>query len=547
MLKFFDSKSEKIKPIVLLVLDGWGVAPDSQGNAITLAKTPNMDSYKSYPHGELIASGESVGLPANEAGNSEVGHLTIGAGRVVYQSLPRINIAIKEGTFYENQAFLAAAAHVIRYQSKFHIMGLVSSGTVHSSNEHLYALLEFCKRNKIAKVNVHLFTDGRDAPPDNGIKVVKEIEAKLEEIGVGQIASLCGRFYAMDRDGRWDRTKRAYDALVDGVGKKAVSAVEAMEASYKANQTDEFIEPTLITRSSSTANLGPHSQVTAGTIDNNDAVVFFNFRIDRPRQLTKAFTISNFDDAKKTFVRGRKLKNLFFVSMTEYEKGLPVSAIAYPPTKVQDTLGQLIANDGLKQMRLAESEKERMVTFYFNGMNDDPFKGEERDIVASPKVETYDKKPEMSVGKIVSRFKRYIGRNKYQLFVMNFANPDMVSHSGNIKATVNAIELVDKEIGEVVKTTLSKDGIVLITADHGNAEELLSYPTKSFFVTTETGTVNTEHSNNPVPIYIIGKTLSGNNLGGIRGSLADVAPTILYLMGRSIPSEMKGKNLLKKN
>lgn len=545
MVKLFDSHSEKIKPIVLLVLDGWGVAPDSQGNAITLAKTPNMDSYKSYPHGELIASGESVGLPANEAGNSEVGHLTIGAGRVVYQSLPRINIAIKEGTFYENQAFLAAAAHVIRYQSKFHIMGLVSSGNVHSSNEHLYAMLEFCKRNKIAKVNLHLFTDGRDAPPDDGIKVIQEIVGKIEEIGVGQIASLSGRFYAMDRDGRWDRTKRTYDALVGGVGKKAGSAVEAMDASYQASQTDEFIEPTLITRNSSTANLGPRSQVAAGIIEDNDAVVFFNFRIDRPRQLTKAFTMPNFDNAEKTFVRATVLKNLFFVTMTEYEKTIPVSAIGFPPMKVSDTLGELLANDGMKQIRLAESEKERMVTFYFNGMRDEAFKGEERDIVASPKVETYDKKPEMSVGKIASHFKRNIGRNKYHLFVMNFANADMVSHSGNIKETVTAIELTDKAIGEVVKATLAKDGIVVVTADHGNAEELLSYPTKSFFVTTETGTVNTEHSNNPVPIYIIGKSHSGNRLGDLRGSLADIAPTILYLMGKSIPPEMKGKNLLK--
>lgn len=546
MFSFSGLRKNNIRPMVLIALDGWGKAPLSEGNAIEKAKKPNIDSYKKYPNGELIASGESVGLPANEVGNSEVGHLTIGAGRVVYQSLPRINIAIKEGSFFENKAFLSAIAHVVRNQSRLHIMGLVSSGTIHSSNAHLYALLEFCKKNKMGNVNLHLFTDGRDAPPNDGAKVVGQIENKMAELNIGSISTIAGRYYAMDRDGRWDRTKRAYDAIVSGTGLKANSAVEAVNLSYQRGQTDEFIEPTVIFKSSSTGNLGPVSQKTAGIVDDNDAVIFFNFRIDRPRQLSQAFTLSNFD-SQKTFNRGKVPKNIYFVTMTEYQKGLPVSAIAYPPQSVNETLSEIVANEGLKQIRIAESEKERMVTFYFDGLREEQFSGEDVEIVASPKVETYDKKPEMSAGKIVTRFKKNLRRNKYHFFVLNFANPDMVAHSGNIEKTIEAVEAVDKAVGEIVKLTLGKGGTVAITADHGNAEELLSYPTKSFFVTSKSGLVNTEHSNNPVPIFIINNNLVGKALSGLKGSLADIATTILPLMGLSPSSEMTGKDLLEQN
>lgn len=529
-----------------MVLDGWGKAPLSEGNAIEKANKTNMDSYKQYPHGELIASGESVGLPANEAGNSEVGHLTIGAGRVVYQSLPRINIDIKEGSFFENRAFLSALAHVVKNQSKLHIMGLVSSGTIHSSIEHLYALMDFCKRNKMRNVNLHLFTDGRDAPPNDGVKVVGQVENKLNDLNIGSIATIAGRYYGMDRDGRWDRTKKAYDAIVSGIGLQANSAVEAVDRSYQRGQSDEFIEPTVIVKPSSTGSLGPVSQKIVGVVDDNDAVIFFNFRIDRTRQLSQAFTLPNFDN-EGTFIRGKKPKNIFFVSMTEYQKGLPVSAIAYPPQKVNVTLSELFANEGLKQIRIAESEKERMVTFYFDGLREEKFPGEDVEIVASPKVATYDKKPEMSAGKIVGRFKRYVRRNKHHFYMLNFANPDMVAHSGNIEKTIEAIGVVDKAIGEIVKKTLERNGTVVITADHGNAEELLTYPTKSFFVTSKSGLINTEHSNNPVPIFIINNNLKGKALGSLRGSLADVATTILPLLGLSPSPEMTGKDLLKAN
>ena len=528
--------------MVLLILDGWGVAPASEGNAITQAKTPNMDSYTNYPNGELIASGETVGLPANEAGNSEVGHLTIGAGRVIYQSLPRINIAIKDGSFFDNKAFLSALAHVVKNQSKLHLMGLVSSGTIHSSIEHLYALLEFCKRNKLTGLKLHLFTDGRDAPPNDAVKVISQIEERLIDLRIGSISSISGRFYGMDRDGRWERTKKAYDAIVSGVALQASSAVEAVDTAYQRGQTDEFIEPTILVKPSSTGNLGPVSQKIAVTVDDNDAVIFFNFRIDRPRQLSQALTLENFE-SQKTFTRNKRPRNLFFVTMTEYQKNLPVSAIAFPAQKVNSTLSEVLATEGLKQMHMTESEKERMVTFYFDGLRSARFKGEDVEIIASPRVTTYDKKPEMSVLKTLKRFKRFIRRNKYHFYLLNFANADMVAHSGNVAATIKAIEVVDKVVGEVVNAILERGGTVVITADHGNAEELLTYPTKSFFVTSQSGNVNTEHSNNLVPIYIIGKSLKGKKLGNSKGSLADVATTILPLMGLKPPPEMNGRDL----
>jgi len=553
----FLKKNKNIKPIVLLILDGFGIAPASAGNAITQAKTPNIDNIKQkYLYSELIASGESVGLPANEAGNSEVGHLTIGAGRVIYQSLPRINMSIEDGSFYDNRALNNALKHVFKFNSRLHIMGLISSGTVHSSAEHLYALLDFCFRNKQRNVCLHIFTDGRDAPPKDGIEVIEKIESKLDELKIADICTISGRYFAMDRDARWDRTKKTYDAIVTAKGRVFNSATEAVKAFYDSGITDEFIEPSII----KTKNL---KQDYTG-VNDNDAAVFFNFRIDRPRQLTAAFVIEDFEQIKTfqfaevpyehgrkneskagpTFIREKKPKNLYFVTMTEYQKDLPVSDIAFPPEDITDTLPELLSRKSLGQLHLAESEKERMVTFYFNGMKEEKFPGEDDLIIPSVKVATYDKKPEMSAYRITKVLKKNINKDIYNFLVVNFANPDMVAHSGDLKASIKAIETVDKCLGEIIKFTLNSDGAVFISADHGNAEELLTFPTGAYFFTTEEGSINTEHSNNPVPFYIISKNFEKSSLKLPPGSLADIAPTILAYMGIAKPEVMRGNNLL---
>lgn len=564
MFAALNSSNKKIKPVVLLVLDGWGVAPKSPGNAISEARKPNFDKYmSSYPHGELIASGESVGLPANEAGNSEVGHLTIGAGRVIYQSLPRINMAIEDETFYDNKAFLAAIRHTSTYKSRLHLIGLVSSGTVHSANEHLYALMELCVKRKVTGISLHLFTDGRDAPPTDAIKVIAEIEDKLEELNIGRIATISGRYFAMDRDGRWERTQKCYEALVLGVGIRAKDSQSAIRASYTRGKTDEFIEPMVIVPDSMSSRLGPVSALGSGTINDNDAVIFFNFRIDRPRQLTMAFTLPDFEKLKEvefgyiphegkkevgktegpTFQRAKWPKNLFFVTMTEYQKNLPVSAVAFPPQDVGNSLPEIISKYKLNQAHIAESEKERMLTFYFDGMKEARLPQEDVEIIASPNVATYDQEPQMSVFKLVKKFKKLIGKEKYHFFVLNFANPDMVGHSGNLEKTIAAIEFCDRAIGEVVEATLRKNGTFILTADHGNAEQLITYPTKAFFITSSRGVVNTEHSNNPVPILIVHRNLERKTIA-LNGDLSDVAPTILNLMGLPIPQVMTGRDLL---
>jgi len=545
-----------IKPVVLLVLDGYGIAPASQGNAITQAKKPNIDSFaSSYFRGELIASGESVGLPANEVGNTEVGHLSLGAGRTIFQDLVRINKSIKDESFYDNRALLQALDHVKKNNSKFHVIGLVGSGNVHSSIEHFWAIMEFCKRQNLTNVYLHLITDGRDSPPEEGIGVVQKIETQLGVSRIGKVATISGRYFAMDRDKRWERIQKEYEALVLGKGTSVSSAVEALKRSYAAKKSDEFVEPAVIKT--------PEGKPVA-TIDDNDAVIFFNFRIDRPRELTMAFVLGNFesltsfnfgDDPEQggrregqiefgtTFKREKRPKNLFFVTMTEYIKNLPVSAIAFPKEIVPDGLGEVLARNGLKQMRLAESEKERFITYYFDGMKEERFNGEDVQIVPSPKVATYDKKPEMSVFGVVEEFKKALSRGVYHFFVINFANPDMVAHTGDIGATVKAIEFVDRAVSEVVRDTLVAGGTILITADHGNAEELLTFPTTTFFVTTSKGTVNTDHSNNPVPLYIIGDRFKGPRELP-KGTLNDVAPTILGMMGVEKPAVMTGKNLL---
>ncbi len=555
-----ELKPGAIKPVVLLVLDGYGIAPPSAGNAVTLAQKPTLDYiYRNFPHGQLIASGESVGLPANEEGNSEVGHLTIGVGRVVFQSLMRIRKSIEEGTFFENEALLNAANHTKSYNSTFHIIGLVGSGDVHSSIDHFWAMVEFAKRQQLPKVRLHLFTDGRDAPPKEGKSVIQKIEEQLVATPNIKIASVAGRYYAMDRDMRWERTQKAYEAMTTGNAPTAPSASQAIEVNYQKGNTDEFIEPTTIVENGT----------PVGLIKDNDASVFFNFRIDRPRQLTMAFTMENFEKIKgfkmeedkeahhmgrpterekeysgNTFKRTVWPKNHYFVTMTEYQKQIPVSGICFPPITVADSAAHVIGGANLKHLHLAESEKERMVTFYFNGMNEGKLPGEEVIIVPSPKVSTYDKKPEMSTPEIVNKFIQELKRDVYHFFVLNFACTDMVAHTGNIEASIKAVEAADVGVKRMMDAVLAVGGTMIITADHGNVEELISYPTGSFYFTTAKGEVDTSHSNNPVPVYIINSSLHGKPVQLTQGSLSDIAPTILKIMNLPVPTGMTGKNLL---
>ena len=552
-------RKSQLKPVVLLILDGYGIAPPSVGNAITQAKRPNLISYpKLFPHGEIIASGESVGLPANEVGNTEVGHLTLGAGRVIDQDLVRINKSIKDGSYYDNPAFAKLLDHLRKKNSaKLHIAGLVSEGNVHSSMAHFWATMEFCKRNRVGNVCLHLFTDGRDAAPQEGIGIIDKIDSYIKNNKIGSICTVSGRYYAMDRDGRWDRTKLAYDAMTLGRGVPAKNASEAIKQSYLEGKTDEFIVPTVMTKEDGTP---------VATVDDGDAFFFINFRIDRPRQLTMAFVMPNFETLREfefgkdpehegkqagvvkfvggTFKREKVVKDLLFATMTEYQEGLPVGAIAFPKVVVTNTLAETISKHGLAQLHMAESEKERFVTYYFDGQREERFPKEEAAIIPSPKVATYDLKPEMSVYGLVEEFKRRSNEGKYSFFVMNFANADMVGHTGNIPAAIKAVEHEDRAVGEVVNWTLALGGSIIITADHGNAEEMLTYPTTSFFITTEKGKVNTDHSNNPVPVYIISEAFRGKAYNLRRGVSSDIAPTILHIAGIEKPSAMTGKSLL---
>ncbi|MEK7498153.1 MAG: 2,3-bisphosphoglycerate-independent phosphoglycerate mutase [Patescibacteria group bacterium] len=541
-----------VSPTVLVILDGWGIAPDSPGNAIAKAKKPNFDYLMStFPHGELEASGEAVGLPANEVGNTEVGHLNMGAGRLMLQDLKRIDKAISTGTFFENRALVAAIDWTKKNSSKLHIMGLIGSGHVHSSVDHLFGLIDLCKRSGVANVCFHLFTDGRDSQPTEGKEIIAKIEERIKSAGVGSIATISGRYYAMDRDKRWDRTRLAYEAIVVGRGNLAASAVEALQNSYASKLTDEFVVPTIINKN--------------GMVSDNDAVIFFNFRIDRPRQLTMAFNIPDFENLKSfefgkdpekggrsegavefgaTFARAKIAKNLFFVTMTEYDKKIPVSGVSYPPEVVKNSLAEVVFASHLKQLRLSESEKDRFVSYYFDGLHEGKFEGEDAVVIPSPKVTTYDKKPAMSIVELCQEFKNQVSKGIYNFIVLNIANPDMVAHTGNLKAAITAVEAADKALGEITEAVMAHRGTMLVTADHGNAEELITYPSSAFFFTTESGEVNTDHSNSSVPVIVANGSLKGKVQVLPKGSLADVAPTILRLMNLSIPPEMTGKNLL---
>lgn len=541
-----------MKKAILVVLDGFGIAPPGPGNAVYLANPTNINSYLyTYPNTTLKASGEAVGLPTGEVGNTEVGHLNLGAGRVVYQDLPRINMSIADGSFYKNSTLLQAIEHVKRTNGSLHILGLIGEGAVHSSIDHLYALLHLAKEQQMQKVFIHAITDGRDSPPQSGAETIDRVTEQMKHIGIGEIASVTGRYFAMDRDRRWERIESAYKAYTMGIGKKNPSASEAIRESYKQNINDEFIEPTLIVNEGQEPHL----------IKSGDAVIFYNFRIDRPRELTKAFVLDNFErDANKIgsfdpyavkylkshladqqmtptnppFQRGPKIANLFFVTMTEYEKDLPVS-VAFPPIVVKIPLGRVIAAQGLSQLRMSESEKERFVTFYFNGQQEQPFDNEDRLITPSPKVPTYDLKPEMSAYEQTASLLQKMSEDKYSFILINFANPDMVGHTGNIEASIKAVKAVDECVGKFVTQALNLDIAVFITADHGNVEQKIN---------PQSGQISTEHTNNPVPFIAIHNDFQGKLTRLQSGILADVAPTILAYLEIPKPSDMTGRDLL---
>ncbi|MDP1723002.1 MAG: 2,3-bisphosphoglycerate-independent phosphoglycerate mutase [Candidatus Gottesmanbacteria bacterium] len=540
-----------VKPVVLIVLDGWGLAPPGPGNAISLAHLSAMPFlWHTYPHTQLAASGEAVGLPYGEDGNTETGHINIGAGRTVYQDLPRISMAVKDGSFFTNDALLAAVSHARTNHSAIHLMGVVSDGGVHASREHVYAILELIKKQQCeSPVYIHVFTDGRDASPTSGERFVGELEDRIHALGVGQIATIIGRYFAMDRDRRWDRTERAYRALteIDG-GTIAVSATIAIRDSYARHVTDEFIEPVIIADTS--GNPLPR-------IQDNDAVICFNFRIDRPRQLTRALVLPNFetvepstafdpyavkyyhrhvvlqDDRAHPFTRSVVRKNLFVVTMTQYEPNLPVS-VAFPPQKVFAPLGSVFADHKIRQLRVSETEKERFVTYYFNGMREVAYEREDRLIIPSVNVPTYDLKPEMAALELTEHVLHRIVIGVYGFILINFANPDMVAHTGNIAASVKACEVTDSCLGSIVKAVMAQDGTCVITADHGNVEEMLGVG----------GEMDTEHSTFSVPFIMVHSSLQGYPQVLSTGKLGDIAPTILSHMHLPIPPEMTGKNLL---
>ncbi|MEN8252877.1 MAG: 2,3-bisphosphoglycerate-independent phosphoglycerate mutase [Patescibacteria group bacterium] len=533
------------KPVVLLILDGWGIGPKNAGNAIERAQTPNIDSYwLKFPHTQLGASGEYVGLPKDEDGNTETGHLNMGAGTIVYQNLPRIDTAILDRSFFNNHALINTCKHVQQHKSKLHIMGLIGEGEVHSNIEHLYALLNLVKEQGVTEVYIHGFTDGRDSPPTAGIETIKNIQKECQKIGVGKIASLTGRYYAMDRDKRWDRIGKTYHALVLGEGLESSDPVTAINEQYARDTTDEFIEPVLIVDESGQKNL----------VSDSDAVIFFNYRIDRPRELTRAFTLSDFEKGtnpqfdpyseegnnprntspENTFQRKKILKNLYFTTMTQYEKHLPVD-VAFSPQLIENPICKVFSDFGLRQLRMSETEKERFVTYSMNGQKNIQYPGEDRIIIPSKGVKSYDEIPEMSAYELANAMLEKIAEDKYDVIIANFANPDMVAHTGNLQASIKTCEITDEIVGRIVNAVYPKGGVILITGDHGNVEELIN---------NQTGKTDTEHSNNPVPLLIIGKRFESNPATLPQGILSDVAPTILSIMGIQKPSSMTGRALI---
>lgn len=500
------------KTIILCILDGWGIAPEGPGNAITLTNPPAYQHLlRNYPNTQLLASGPAVGLPEDQDGNSETGHLNIGAGRVVFQDLSFINMAIADGSFFTNRALLDTTKHLTSFQSSLHLIGMIGNSGVHSYNEHLYALLLYAKNNHFSKVYLHLITDGRDSPPESAVLQIKEVQEKIKELQIGSIASLMGRYYAMDRDLRLDRTQKAFDCLTKINQNIEIDPLEYLANSYKNNVSDEFITPSSVGKNP-----------TDSRIKSGDAVVFFNFRTDRPRQLTEMFLNS-------------KIPNLRFVTMTKYKK-IFQNPVMFSTSTLINTLGEVISLHHLDQLRAAETEKIAMVSYYFNGQNEDTFPGESHLFVDSQKVATYDLTPRMSTDKLIEEFTKKIKQGRFTFSVINIACPDMVAHTGKIDKTIQAIKASDDAMGKLINLAKETGSYLIITADHGNAEELIDQ---------ETGKINTEHSRQPVPFIIFHDTDNGFQLQP--GKLADIAPTVLNLLGLPIPAEMNGKDLIVRN
>ncbi len=508
------------KPVVLMVLDGYGLSDKTEGNAIAMANTPVMDKLMAEcPFEKGYASGLEVGLPEGQMGNSEVGHMNIGAGRVIYQELTRITKSIKDGDFFENPEMLAAIDNCKKNNSDLHLWGLLSNGGVHSHNTHLYAILELCKRQGLSNVYVHPFFDGRDTAPASGKGFLEELIAKMDEIGVGKVASMSGRYYAMDRDNRWDRVELAYKSLVTGEGVMTEDPVAAMQESYDKEVFDEFVLPTVVTE-----NGKPLSVVKP-----DDSVIFFNFRPDRAREITRAFCCDDFDG----FERPNGRMPLVYVCFKDYDETIPNKLVAFKNEEITNTLGEYLANKGKTQLRLAETEKYAHVTFFFNGGVEEPNKDEDRILVKSPAVATYDLKPEMSAPEVSEKLNSAITSDKYDVIIINFANPDMVGHTGVIPAAVKAVETVDACVGAAVEAVKSVDGVLFICADHGNAEQMINY---------ETGEPHTAHTTNPVPFILYNYAPCKALRKG--GCLADIAPTLLEIMELEQPEEMTGKSLI---
>ena len=499
-------------PTTLIIMDGYGLNPDNQGNAVAAARTPVLDKlFATCPHTTLSASGLDVGLPDGQMGNSEVGHTNIGGGRVVFQDLPRINRAIEDGSFFENEAYCAAMDACLKHDSALHLYGLLSDGGVHSHTNHVWALLKMAKIRGLHKVYIHAFLDGRDVSPTSGKDFVAEAVAKCKEIGVGKIATVMGRYYAMDRDKRWDRLERAYDAMVYGEGIQNSDPVDAVAKSYRDGVTDEFVEPVVCDKD--------------GTISDNDSIIFFNYRPDRAREITRAFVDPAFDGFQRQFFP------VTYVCTTEYDASMPNVLVAFPRVAVKNGLGEYLSSMGMTQLRIAETEKYAHVTFFFNGGVETVYPGEDRVLVNSPKVATYDLQPEMSALEVTDQCVERIESGAYDVIILNFANCDMVGHTGVFDAAVKAVETVDTCVGRVVDATRAMGGIAMITADHGNAEIMVK----------NDGSPMTAHTTDPVPFIVVGAAVELHP-----GRLADIAPTILDVMGLACPPEMDGKSLIER-
>ena len=513
---------EQKEVTMLMILDGFGYNEKEEGNAVKLANTPNIDKLmKKYPTTKIKPSGLAVGLPEGQMGNSEVGHTNIGAGRIVYQELTRITKSIEDGDFFSNEEFVAAIENCKKHNSKLHILGLLSDGGVHSHNRHLYGLLEMAKRRDFENVYVHCFLDGRDTPPASAENYIIELEEKMKEKRIGKIATISGRFYSMDRDKRWQRVQKAYDALVNGEGIKSANVINAIESSYQKEVFDEFVEPTVITTAD--------GETPIAKIEENDSVIFYNFRPDRAREITRAIVDKNFNEFET------KKMDTYFVCFTSYDETMPNVHIAFKKEQIKNTLGEVLSKHDLTQLRIAETEKYAHVTFFFNGGEEKQYPGEDRILVPSPKVETYDLQPEMSAYEVTEKVVAAIESEKYNCIILNYANPDMVGHTGSLEAAIKAVETIDECVGKVVKVINEKHGNLIITADHGNCEQMIDYTT---------GEPHTAHTTNLVPLVLVSDKQDIKLKS--EGKLADLAPTILDLMNIEQPEEMTGESLLEK-